>query len=295
MKKLNSILLFTILLLSSCGGEKGTSDQPKKPDDNPDESLWKSDLYLPLEVSVFSNNELVEAYTIGLDKTNRVESLVRRDNILSKDLLNLKYSYSGISDLSVEGIFFFSSTAKTVNATIDKEKGTLKYKGEWDNAWAFEASYDDNGTVLSTTSSLEFSPSTGQYSCSGSYHERYTVTDGNITVAAIGTEMTSQSSKLTESSNATEITVEYTYSDKPDNQNFGLFLMNCDFPIWLAKGLPGNRNLITGMKMKHGNITLPESFTVEYTFDDNGDILTATRTDYNETTAVLKRVYKLSY
>lgn len=294
MKKHITLLFATMLLALSCGNENNGKD-PSRPDDNPDESLWRNDLYLPLGISVYTGNDLVESIDLDLDKFGRVISLVRKDVIQDKVLLDLEYSYSGTSDLYIKGKYFFTSGDKEVIASIDGKKGTVTYGGTWDKAWQFVSSFNEDGTVLSTEANLEFSPSTGQYSTVGGYNEVYSVSGGNIVTAVVGTNMESQSSKLTKSVSESELTIEYTYCDHEDNQNFGVFLMNCDLPVWVAKGLPGCRNLITGMKMKHGNITLPTSFTVEYAFDDNGDIETATRTDYNGTAAVLKRVYKFTY
>ena len=290
MKKL-FYLLAIACLAASCGGNN--EEEKKKETDDPSSSLWKMQLYAPSLVQVYAENELVESYSFEFDGNMRVTSLLRKDEIAGKALLDLAYTYSGKSDMSVSGTFYSTAAAKTVNASIDGK--TVTYKGDWDNARQYKTTYDANGTVTATDAALEFAPTSGQYSSLGTYSEVYKVSSGNVTSATLGADITSQSSKSAKLESSKELTIEYTYSDKPDKQNFNVFLMNCEFPVWFAKELPGCKNLISGMKMKCGSVTLPQSFKVEYTFDSGGDILTATRKDYNDSELVLTRVYKLTY
>jgi hypothetical protein len=197
--------------------------------------------------------------------------------------------------MTVSGKYYNVSSEKANNATIDPSKGTVTYQGNWIGAWPYVTSFNSDGVVTGTKADVEFTSSGEYYSSKTAYSEKYTVSSGNVVKAILGTDVKSQSQRKTRTEGSSELTIEYTYTNLPDNENFGAFLFNCEIPVWFAKGLPGNRNLVSAMKMKVGNLELPGSFKMDYKLNVDGDIETATRTDYNGEDVVLVRTYKFLY
>ena len=260
-------------------------------------SLWKmDDDFLPVKtVEVYSGDKLVETFDFEYDGFRKVTSIVRTDRVKNQVLFNLKYTYSGDYDMTVTGKYFNIGVDKANSATIDPSKRTVSYQGSWAGAWPFVTTYNQDGVVTGTRMDADFRSTGGYYSSKTAYTEEYTVSSGNVVKAVLGTDIDAQSQRKTKTGSSSSLVIEYTYTNLPDNENFGVFLFNCEIPVWFAKMLPGNRNLVSGARMKVGDLELPGSFKMEYKLNVDGDIETATRTDYNGTEAVLVRTYKFTY
>ena len=284
--------ILIIAAAASCKDKK-----PEIPGQDTATSLWKmDDDFLPVKkVEVYTGDKLTETFEFEYDGFRKVTSIVRTDRIKNQVLFNLKYTYSGDYDMTVSGKYLNIGIDKANNATIDPSKRTVTYKGNWVGAWPFVTTYNPEGVVTGTRMDEEFRSSGEYYSSETTYTEEYTVSSGNVVKAVLGTAVHSQSQRKTRSESASSLVIEYTYTNLPDNENFGVFLFNCEIPVWFAKMLPGNRNLVSGARMKVGNLELPGSFKMEYKLNVDGDIETATRTDYNGTEAVLVRTYKFTY
>ncbi len=310
-------LLAALLALSiaSCGGENTAPDNPDnnkentddnrnnggnsgKDDDGKDDSQKTSSPWVLStsrrlsSVEVYSGSALIESYKISYDGSGRVSTLLAANELSGETLYDLSYSYSSDSEASIEGKYFGTSSTRTITATADSVN--LVSKGDWGDAWNFTTKYDKAGTVLSVTSSPSFSFN-GYYSSSLAYAEEYSLSSGNAAEVKMGTSINASSDKGTATRSSYDVTYNYEYSDSPDRQNFAVFLMPCQFPVWYAKGLPGNANLLTGMSMKLGSIEGQVSFTVDYELDSEGNISTATRTDYAGTDVLMTRTYRLTY
>lgn len=276
----------------SCNNKGKEGNDPKE---DSSASLWKMKNYPIEKVEVYSGETLLETFSFTYDKNGCVSTLVRTDNIKGTTLLNLTYSYSGEGDMTYTGKYYAIASDRTVHASLDASKRTVTWKGDWSGAWPCTLSYGSDGTILKTEADLDYTSAEGYYSSSTTYQEQYTASGGDVKKVLTGTDIATKTSRPTTSASSSDLEINYTYTNKVDNQNFGVFLMNGDFPIWFAKELPGCKHLISGMSMKRGELTLPQSFTVDYTLNIDGDIETATRTDYNAGEAVLVRTYKFTY
>ena len=294
MTRQRFIIAFILILLSA------VSCKEKKPDIPGQEtatSLWKMDeAFLPVKkVEVYTGEKLIETFEFEYDGFRKVTSIVRTDRVKNQVLFNLKYTYSGDYDMTVSGKYFNIGIEKANSATIDPSKRTVSYQGSWAGAWPFVTTYNQDGVVTGTKADVDFRSGGDYYSSKTAYSEEYTVSSGNVVKAVLGTTIDSQSQRNTKTESSSSLVIEYSYTNKPDNENFGVFLFNCEIPVWFAKMLPGNKNLISGAKMKVGNLELPTSFKMEYELNVDGDIETATRTDYNGDEVVLVRTYKFTY
>jgi hypothetical protein len=295
MKIKSSYIIAFILVVAAMASCKGK--QPDIPGKETATSLWKMDeKFLPVKtVEVYSGDKLVETFDFEYDGFRKVTSIVRTDRVKNQVLFNLKYTYSGDYDMTVTGKYFNIGVDKANSATIDPSKRTVSYQGSWAGAWPFVTTYNQDGVVTGTRMDADFRSTGGYYSSKTAYTEEYTVSSGNVVKAVLGTEIDAQSQRKTKTASSSSLVIEYTYTNLPDNENFGVFLFNCEIPVWFAKMLPGNRNLVSGARMKVGDLELPGSFKMEYKLNVDGDIETATRTDYNGTEAVLVRTYKFTY
>ena len=280
----------------SCGG-KSPEDDNTGNNDNGAVSLWKMKNYPVSKVEVFTGDDVpVETYEFTYDSFNRVLTLVRTDKIKGSKLLDLKYNYTSPTDMEIVGKYYFTSSNRTTKVSIDEDEGSVTYTGSWAGAWTFTTSFNARRTATGTTADVSYAATRGEYSSQGRYQEVYTLSQGDITTVETGTAIKSKAAKKTSVGTAsTSAIMEITYSDKEDCQNFGVFLFNCEFPVWYAKELPGNQHLITGITWRNGDVPSHLSTRIEYKLTADGDIDTATRTDYNDSETVLVRKYIFTY
>lgn len=307
MRRLDIFLAALLAVsLASCGGETTTPNTPgtttddnKKDntDDNGGGSVSVSPWVLSASkrlsgVEVSCNGTPLEEYAFSYDNSGRLSSLVKKDKVSGETLYDLSYGYSGDAQASIAGKYFGTGSERTITATA--APGELSYKGDWADAWGYTAKYDTSGVILSLGATPSFSAN-GYYSSSADYAERYEVSSGNVLSATTGTTIDARSDKGTSTHSTYDVSYIYEYSDKADRQNFAVFLMPCQFPVWYATGFPGNRNLLSGMSMKLGSIEGQMSFTVDYELDTEGNIVSATQTMYAGKETLMTKTFTLSY
>ncbi|MBR1576397.1 MAG: hypothetical protein IJ654_08125 [Bacteroidales bacterium] len=294
MKRFPYILLLLCSLLAAACGEnpsKGGKDKP----DNTSPAAWSLGKPLVQKVEVRSDDRLIETYEYTYDSQGRLLTLLKTDAIQGEKLLDLQYSYPDDTGMKASGKFFPISTNRFVSAVKDPSEKTVRYDGSWSGAWTYVTAYDAGGTATATVSDIDFAAREGQYSAQTRYQESYTVSGGCITRSVLGTETQARSQRKTRTGSSSELTVQYSYSDQEDRQNFAVYLFPCNFPVWVAAGLPGCRKLITGISSARGSVASPATTKLSYSLTAEGLIDTATRTDFNDGQAVLVRTYKFYY
>lgn len=282
-----------LMLCFSC---KPSTDgpHPEEPTDPTDpSSLWVMENDPVEQVKVYAGTKLLETYKYEYDDMNRLTRLVRRDETSASTLMDLTYRYEGALDVVIEGTFGTASK-RAIYASVDEDDWNLTYKGNWDGAMDYALSMDE-GTPSSVVTGYDFSAPQGWYSSRIVSRTKYDGKNGDISSSVTTTDIKTSTDKKTGADNSSRVTCRYTYSDREDLQNFAAYLIPCNFAVWYAKELPKCRHLITGMTMYRGNVLLPESFSVEYEFNDNGSIKSATRTDLCSGKAVAVRKYVFSY
>ena len=240
-----------------------TSCDPKPDPDNgggKKATAWSVTTPLTSKVEVFVANTPVESFEYTYDNQNRPLTLVRKDLLGGTTLLNLSYSYEGESGMNVSGTFYPIETKRYITATKDNSKGRLIYKGSWSGAWTKETAFNSDGTAVSTLCNTSFSAESGKYSSETSFREDYSVSSGNISEIRYAPTVSSAAAKSTKSESSTGLEYSYTYTDKPDKQNFGLYLFHCEFPVWFAASLPGCSRLVESMSVKHNSTSYPVYF-----------------------------------
>ena len=298
MKSVSKYFLFALAIvgaLVSCGGNGSGSGQNGGNTDDGASSLWKMHNYPVSKVEVYNGDELIETFEYTYDVFNRVTSMVRTDEIGGNKLLDLKYKYLSPTEMRVEGRYYYTSSSRNVTVVIDPKENTVSYQGSWRGAWPMVTAFDADGTVVSTSVDSEFSATRGQYSSQLAYREKYTVSGGDVTAAEIGTSISAKGTSTTLKTAPTSAILELEYSADEDNQNFAVYLFPCELPVWYAKELPGNRHLVSRMTWRNGNVASPVSAKIAYQLDADGDIQSATRTDYSGTEVLLVRTYKFYY
>lgn len=213
------------------------------------------------KVSVYSGATLVQEDIFERDSNGRLSSFKRRDVLSGEDLFNEKWTSP------------FDVTTSCQDGLIEKN--------------AFHYEFDDAAFYSSDTDCYE------NYIPDGK---------GNIAAVHIGSKVHTDargqmgSGAVTEVNSEKEVVYEYCYSDRDDLQNFNAYLFNCNFPQWMARGFPGCRKLVSGMTLRRGSTPLRQSFKVDYTsFDADGRLLEAVRTDFVGDKQVCSRTYRLSY
>jgi len=287
------IAMLAALSVTSCTDKPGKGQQGK--DDSPAASLWIMGKDLISSVEVYSGSDLIESYAFTYDKYGRTTSVVKKDELAQTKLFDLKYTYGGVDEAYISGSYYMVSAARKTTAVIDDKTGTVTYSGDWAGATMYCIGYDRNNTIEETEAVMEYNAGAGYYSSEAKYSEVYTVNSNDVESVKIGTVTSSKSSKNSASTASSEVVISYTYSTNKDNCNFNVFLMNGDFPVWFAKELPGCKHLIKGMTMKCGEIESPVSFTMDYKLNNGGQLIQATRKDYQKGELVLERVYKITY
>ena len=283
--------LTVLAILASCGQkpENGTTPQ------GGGATIWSLPTPLVQKVEVRSDGTLIETYEYTYDDKGRVSSLTKTDCLQQEKMLELSYSYPDETGMKAAGKFYPVTSSRYITAVRNTGERTVSYSGSWTGAWSYVTSYDAGGTALATATDLDFKAQEGWYSAKTHYGEAYTVSGGCISRVDYGTEIEAQTKRKTRSSSSSELTVSYTYSDKEDRQNFAVYLFPCEFPVWYAAGLPGCKKLITGISTARGTVSYPATTRISYTFTADGNIDTATRTDYNASEPTLVRTYKFTY
>lgn len=276
-----------LLAAVSCGHKQ--PDEPQTSDE--DKYTWAAKNAPVEKIDVYVGSTLVETYSFTYDDENFLKEYTLLDKAQNTTLQKYDYSYNGRKAVATSKKATVLDRKTT--ATLDRKNGTLASSGSWEGADEKLISFNKDGMIQSCEMKKSFS--SGKYSSESVYSEIYTVKDGDIVSVTMGASSETTTPTKTGAFASTSLVYEYTYSEDKDLQNFGAYLMISDFPVWVPAELPGNAHLITGMKARRGNVYLPQSFTVEYTFNSDGSIKTATRTDYNGTDAVVSRTYKYSY
>ena len=246
------------LLAAGCGNPSGGGGAGAA-----DPSLWALPAPHVSKVTVAAGGEDVVTYAYTYDAAGRMASLVKTDLVQKQKLLDLQYAYPAGADVTIVGKYYPVSVEKTLSVSLDVKSRTLTCSGSWVDAWTHATTFDGNGVVTGTVMDTDFRSDDGFYSSETAYRETYVVEGGDVTMAPLGTQDQSQSRRKTAVSSSSTLTVEYAYSEAEDRQNFGVYLMDCVFPVWVARGLPGCTHLITGMTARCGDVVQPGSFKVD--------------------------------
>jgi len=280
------LTLLVSVIVSSCNSGEKKGPEPESEADGP---AWKLDGPLPSRVEVLRGKTLLETFEFAYDENDHLISLVKKNIPDEKLLLDLKYSYSGENDMTVSGTFY--PAAKTMVATIDAN--TLSYG--FSGGLRYEISFDRDGSLSTLQTSDSFVSEGGQYSRKVKYLEKYLFDGGNCSVVSVSNDCEALSSKINGTVFASSLEYVFTYLDEPDKQNFAAFLMGCEFPVWYAAGLPANAKLVCGMKMKCGGVDGVISWTIDYDLDDEGNIISAIKTDYIDGEEILSKTFDFYY
>ena len=247
------------------------------------------------KVSVECEGSEIETYEYTYDSKGRMASLKKTDVLGKTSLYDLTYSYSGDYSVKISGKFYGKDSDVSISASTDSKNKTLTYQGDWSGAWKYTVGYDSSSHILSCES--ESTEKGAQLYSSGiSYSEKYMSRNGDITREEAGTVANSKATKKNATISSVSRTTEFEYTSKEDKQNFAAYILPCEFPVWIAKGLPSNRHLIKSIKARNSyGIDSPLTYTFDYTFDSDGNLLTATRTEMNQGKTVLTRTYKFTY
>ena len=293
------VTMLVAALTASCNGNRNSGNN------TPSGDIWAHSKPLVAKVEVSSDGALIETYEYTYDEKGRILTLKKTDALSKTVMLDLKYSYTGENAVRVQGVFFPISTNRFIDVTYssmsvasygDGQKvGTLTYSGSWSGAWTYTTYHDENKVATRTECTDKFAAKEGYYTADMVYSEEYDNSGGTVVQAVTGTDIKAQSSKATGTANTSSLKTLYTASDKADRQNFAAYLMPCTFPVWIAAGMPGNKQLISGISSYTGDIKSAESTTIDYTFDSDGNIDTALRTDFNAGEPILVRTYKFKY
>jgi len=253
------------------------------------------------EIVVSANGQTVETYTFDYDAKGRVTKFVRRDLLGGSDLLNLTYGYGETADMTVSGAMYGKAGNRTIS--VNHTSSGISYQADTWNGWLYSTSIGKNGVATGTSSSAEFTSS--YYSSNTDYQEIYELSGKDITKVVAGTAIKGKAIKdifgkgksFTPASVSTgsALTTNYVYSEYVDRQNFCALIFACDLPVWYAEGLPGCEHLPSAINMSVGGVTIPQSQSFEYTFKDNGDIDTVTRTWTSEGKVYLTMKYVFNY
>ena len=287
------ILPFLLLLALTLSCGKKPDGGGKTPDEKKS-ATWSLPAPFVQKVEVSADGSVIESYEYTYDDQARILSLRKTDRLTNTPLLDLQYTYPGESGMKVTGKFFPITSNRIISAAKDAAQKTVSYSGSWTGAWSYVTTLDAGGTATGTTTDPEFASKEGKYSSKTHYSEAYTVSGGCITRSVMGTDIESRTNNLTASASSA-LTVDYSYSDREDKQNFAAYLFPGEFPVWVAAGLPGCKKLVREIKMASGNVPSPVSSRIEYAFDTDGNISTAIRTDLNNGETVLVRTYKFFY
>lgn len=287
------LLLTTLLFAVSCGEKQGGGGG--KTPSGKTSVAWSLATPHVQKVEVSADGAVIETYEYTYDDQGRIQSFRKTDKVTNTVLLDLAYTYPDDKGMKATGKFYPVSTNRYVSGVLDATERKVTYGGSWTGAWSYVTTFDTGGTATGTATDPEFAAREGQYSAKAHYSEAFTVSGGCITQALMGTSVESRTSQKTSAASSSSLKVSYSYGDREDKQNFAVYLFPCEFPVWVAAGLPGCKKLITGISMASGSVPSPATTQIAYTFDTSGNIDTVTRTDSNAGTAYLVRTYKFYY
>lgn len=276
----------------SCSSEEpGTGGNIEPAGDNP-HWIMKNDLVE--KVSVYSGDKIVETFSYEYDEMDRTARLVRTDKTTGVIMMDISYSYDDAGGMTLSGKWG-TGAKRTMYASLAEDDSSMSFKGSWNDALEYTVSLDTEGLPAASGFKYGFRSGNDEYSSDIMNSQSFRIDGEDISSIVMSTGIRTSAGKTTGAEASSGLEISYTYSEMEDVQNFNVYLVPCEFPVWYAKELPGCRHLITGMTMKRGNVILPSSFTVSYTFNDNGSIKTATRTDFSRGAPVVERVYSFSY
>ena len=292
MKLMNTILTFALCaLLLSCGENKNNGNEQV-------DGVWVHKAPLVSRVEVSSNETPIETYEFSYDETGRMTALVKTDHLSKAVMLDLQFTYPSESKMRIQGKFYPITTNRFIDVDYDGHNRTFTYTGSWATGWTYTTFCNEDCIATKTGAEVSFAASGGQYTSKTDYEESYTINDGAISRIKAGCEVGAQSARATRTSNSQYLVTDVTYTNLVDNQNFMVFIMPCNFPVWASSGLPGCRRLpqkVTMASGANGETAYPESYVFEYETNASGNIETAVRTDYNGADVVLVRNYKFIY
>lgn len=254
-------------------------------------------------ISVKSGGKAVETFEFTYDSEGRLATLLRRDETSGKDILNLSYKYVNGSEMTVSGIMAGRMNTRTI--TVNHSSSDVSYKADGGTGWRYTTALGRDGVAVSTSFSSKFKSSAGAYSSDTDYTESYVLADKDIAQIETVTNVEGRASrpifgsgnglKPAKVSTGSTLVTKYTYSDKPDRQNFCALVFNCNLPVWYAEGLPGCEHLVTDVNMFNGGVDLYMHQHFDYTLNDRGDIQKVVRTYGSEGVDYLKLEYEFYY
>lgn len=274
------VVLVSAMLLAGCD----------KSDGGRSHSGWSAPVCPASEISVSSSGKEVEKYAFSYDKNKRLESMKRTDVLGSKALLDVRYVYGG-DNLTIDGVI--GGTASGIEVS-DGKKG-LDYTGKASRSWTYHVAIGKDGIPTYTAVLVKFDSNSGKLSSETSYYESYTTQGGDICQITTGNIISGDSKTETTTFSESALTTVYKYCANEDRQNFNALLMDCALPVWYAKGLPGCRHLISDIEVFGGALDYKARQHIDYTFDENGNILEAVRTWSSAGEEYLKMTYNFSY
>lgn len=274
------MVLVSAILVTGCDKSEGGRSH----------SGWSAPVCPASEISVSSSGQEVERYVFTYDKSRRLESMKRTDVLGSKALLDVKYMYGG-DHLSISGVIGGASSGIEVS---DSKKG-LEYSGKALRSWTYHVVIGKNGLPEQTAALVSFESNSGKISSETSYSESYTVQDGDICQTTSGNTIKGDSNSNTKAFSESALTTVYKYCANEDRQNFNALLMDCALPVWYAKGLPGCKHLISDIEVFGGVLDYKVKQHIDYSFDENGNVIEAVRTWSSAGEEYLKMTYNFSY
>lgn len=267
MKHLES--LYIILIAAAAAMTQGCDKTSM-----PGQGSWKPAAAAPKEILVSANGTDVEKYEFVYDASGCLDSLRRLDLLDGKKLLDVCYTY-GEGQTLIKGVFSPDGISQSISVTSNK--GGVSYSGTAWKSWVYNLALSGNLPV-SLSSKNHFDANSGFVSTDTNYEESYTSREGDIVEVTAGTVVKGDTKRASKTYTENAVTWQYTYISGEDRQNFNSILMECPFPVWYAMGLPGCRHLISDIVTLGGSLDYQTSQHIDYAYDQDGNILKATRT-----------------
>ena len=111
-------------------------------------------------ITVTSAGKPVETYTFKYDADGRVTSLVRKDEIAGRELLNLTYKYDGSSSVIASGTMDGKSGTSTLKMNLSS--GEVSWESDAVNPWRYTTRIS-NGVASKTETISDFNSNAGYY------------------------------------------------------------------------------------------------------------------------------------
>lgn len=271
--------MLSATLAAACSGESGTGN-----------ISWSPASSCARSVTVYAGNTVVESFAFTYDDSGRLSTLVRTDPVSSKSLLDVRYAYEGTSRVMISGSMADDNKDRTIQ--VDVVKGGLEYSAP--QSWKYHVAVSD-GMPVSVGTASKFEAPSGVVSTGAEYEERFTEESGDISGHTIGTVFKGETGKGTGVMSEGSLSYHYSYTSDPDRQNFDAFLMECNFAVWYAAGLPGCRHLTSDIKVSGDGVDYQSDQHIDYELDSDGNILSAVRTWKSGSETLLTLKYVFSY